>query len=384
MRYPDVYSEDETLDRALDGMPIARFGDGELSLALGGDCIFQDRNAVLSRELRKMLQRPRHNLLICIPNIEAPTKRSWKKYGEQRFRGLYTDGPYGSAFITRPDSAPWIDRPDYWEKMRGLWRGKDVVLVKGTEVSLRESQLDDARSVRVVTGPGKNAFTDIDRIDWEIGTPTGPVILCLGPTATILAWRLSRRNVRGIDLGHVGLYMRHVGAYAIKPEDLASPAYVEQLRDLHARQKWGHHGASHAPEILAFAHSQGMQTVLDYGCGEGTLARAVPTLKVQTYDPGVPHKDGIAKPADLIVATDVLEHVEPDKLNAVLRHIWLLAGKGAFLSISCQPARELLPDGRNAHLSIHTPECWLEKLETYGWGLYRFDYHKGLRAWLTK
>lgn len=384
MPYPRVLSEDETLDRALAGDSIARYGDGELSLALGGSCVFQKPNPVLARELVKILTRPRPNLLVCIPNIEAPTKKSWRKYGEDRFRSLYNDGPYGSAFITRPDSAPWIDRPDYWEKLSRLWIGKDVTLVQGTQVSLREAQLQGAASVRVVRGPGEDAFTEIDRIDEEIGTPPGPVLLCLGPTATILAWRLSRRNVHGVDLGHIGLYMRHAGAYAIKLGDLASPAYVAQLRALHAREKWGEHGASHGPNVLAFAKEIGAVNVLDYGCGQATLARACPGLKVQAYDPGVAHKEGIAKPADLIVATDVLEHVEPDKLDNVLRHIWLLAGRGAYLAISCEPARETLPDGRNAHLMIRPPEWWLEKLESFGWGLHKSDRKKGLRVWLTK
>lgn len=387
--YPKVLTEDQTLDRALAGMCVARYGDGELNLALGGACIFQKPNNVLAAELKKILVRPRKNLLVCIPNIEAPTKASWKRYGEARYRGLYTDGPYGSAFISRPDSATWIDTPEYWAKLSLLWQGKHVTLVKGTDASIRPEQLD-AASVRIIHGPGEDAFAEIDRIDREIGSPRGPVLLCLGPTATVLAHRLSLRKVQGLDLGHVGRYMRHRGAYAIKPADLASAHYRDQIRQLHARGGWGGHGASHADQVLAFAAELGAKTVLDYGCGQATLQKAVhPALKVQNYDPGVPKRAALPKPEDLVVATDVLEHIEPEALDAVLRHISLLAGKGAFLVISCQPARETLPDGRNAHLSVHDETWWWQRFQTAvsagDWSFVKVvAFSKGIRVWLTK
>lgn len=388
MSYPRVLSEDETLDRALAGDCLARYGDGELSLALGGDCIFQKRNAVLANELRKILVRPRPNLLVCIPNCAAPTKKAWAKYADANYTRLYAaDQTYGSAFISRPDSAPWIDRPDYWEKLAGLWRGKHVTLVRGTDVSLRAETLD-AASVRIIHGPGEDAWTEIDRIDDDIGTPGGPVLLCLGPAATVLAWRLSRRGVHALDLGHVGLYLRHTGAYAIKPDDLTSAAYREQLRLLHARETWGEHGATHAAAVVACAHHLSAGSLLDYGCGRATLGKAVHTLdkniKVQIYDPGVAHRDGPPKPADLIVATDVLEHCEPDKLDAVLRHIFLLTVKGAYFTISCEPARETLPDGRNAHLIVESPAWWLGKISELPWTVVSHDTKKGVRVWLKK
>lgn len=383
--YPPVLTEDATLDAALSGKCIARYGDGELNLALGGDCVFQRRNAVLASELKKILVRPRPNLLVCIPNCAAPTKRAWRRYTEARYTDLYANLQYGSAFISRPDSAPWIDRADYWDRLKALWIGKDVTLVAGSTVSLTPDDLAGAKSVRVVVGPAEDAWEHVDVIDAAIGTPPGPVILCLGPTATVLAWRLSKRNVHAIDLGHVGLYLRHVGAYAQPPEAFATPGYVEQLRLLHHHQAWGHHGASHAPMVRAFMDKIGAKTVLDYGCGQATLQAALKPVKVQLYDPGVVHRDGLPKPADLIVCTDVLEHVEPECLEAVLRHIFLLADKGAYLSISCQRARETLPDGRNAHLIVQPPEWWMHRVfNSAPWDIDHVEKVKGIRIWLKK
>jgi len=387
MMYPKVLTEHLTLNTALRGFCIARYGDGEINLARGGDCIFQRRNPVLASELRKILVRPRPNLLVCIPNCMAPTKKSWGHYARRPITDLYDHSlTYGSAFISRPDSAPWIDEPKYWENLKRLWVGQDVTLVRGTDVSLTECDLEGCRSLRVIRGPSEDAWDAVDNIDAAIGSPTGVVILCLGPTATVLAWRLSKRKVHAIDLGHVGLYLRHVGAYAQPPEAFASAKYVQLLRDprIRDRPNWASHGASHAPMVKAFMQEIGAKTVLDYGCGQGTLQSALKPIKVQLYDPGVVHRDGLPKPADLIVATDVLEHVEPEKLDNVLRHIFLLADKGAYLSISCTPARETLPDDRNAHLIVQPPEWWIDRLSKIGWASIRSDLVKGVRVWLTK
>jgi hypothetical protein len=39
--YPTVLSEDETIDLALKGHSLARYGDGEMSIMLGGNCVSQ-------------------------------------------------------------------------------------------------------------------------------------------------------------------------------------------------------------------------------------------------------------------------------------------------------------------------------------------------------
>jgi hypothetical protein len=102
------------------------------------------------------------------------------------------------------------------------------------------------------------------------------------------------------------------------------------------------------------------------------------------YDPGIPGKDHLPKPADLVVCTDVLEHIEPELLDGVLRHLYLLAGRGAYLVIATRLARELLPDGRNAHLIVQEPPWWLAKLKAQGWRKLRHEQRKGLCVWLEK
>lgn len=212
MNYPEVLSEDETLDRALNGESLARYGDGELRLCLHGISRSQRPCEELRRELRELLRVP-CSALICIPNAKTTTRgAAWQRYTEAQYVTLYELPVYGSAFISRPDSAPWIKRDDYWDKVRRLWRGKDVTLVwedkPSADLSLTPDMMDDAASLREVRGPAQDAYFEIDRIEDEIGTPTGTVLLCLGAAATILAARLAQKGVHAVDVGHVGTFMR--------------------------------------------------------------------------------------------------------------------------------------------------------------------------------
>lgn len=390
MQYPEVLSEDATLDAALAGRSLARYGDGELRIILGGNAPAQLYDKALAREMAAILAERDGPALACIPNVKATRgakRENWAGYAADKFAGLYTGGPYGSSFITRPDSAPWIDRPDYWAKVRALWDGKDVTLVLGTERSLRPTGLEGAHAVREVWAPRRDAWAEVDRIEEEIGTPAGPVLICLGPTATVLAARLARKGVHGLDLGHLGMFMRHAGSYALDLDALISPAYRDQLLAMRQRQRWGADGAKHAEVVDAYAAEVAAETVLDYGCGERQLEAALKgRRRIQGYDPGIPGRDGQPKPCDLVVCTDVLEHVEPEKLDAVLAHMFRVAGKAAYVVIATRPAKAILPDGRNAHLIVESGDWWRGQLARAGWTIVRDEEKPGreVRLWLRK
>jgi 2-polyprenyl-3-methyl-5-hydroxy-6-metoxy-1,4-benzoquinol methylase len=168
---------------------------------------------------------------------------------------------------------------------------------------------------------------------------------------------------------------------------LLSEYYRGQLRALH-EGKWGDEGHTWAGAIAVFASYIGAATVLDYGCGKGTLAPALrerPRFfsgrSVAEYDPAIPGKEALPGPADLVVTTDVLEHVEPESLNAVLTHIRGLSNKGVFHVISCRHAAAKLADGRNAHLIVESPQWWVKKLAAY-WP--RFEAEGGARELIFK
>jgi hypothetical protein len=103
----------------------------------------------------------------------------------------------------------------------------------------------------------------------------------------------------------------------------------------------------------------GLTDVLDYGCGKGNLGIG------RKYDPAIPEYAKDPDPADLVVCTDVLEHIEPECLEDVLKHIQSKCRKKAFFVISTRPAKKILPDGRNAHLIIQPSGWWVSTLSRY-------------------
>lgn len=208
--YPVVYNEEQTLGYALGGMSLARFGDGELRIVNCGRAKSQCYVPGLAKELAKLLHKRRDDVLTCIPNLISATPKMWfwHKYLEPKYVKHYTAGPYGSTWITRADDAPWIDTPQYWLEISKLWTGKDITLVRGDDRSLTPTLLAGAGNIREVMGPSTDAYASVDRIEEEIGVPSGPVILCLGATATVLASRLARKGVHALDLGHLGMFMK--------------------------------------------------------------------------------------------------------------------------------------------------------------------------------
>lgn len=206
--YPTVLGERETLDLVLAGRSLARYGDGEFHLCAGQPAKAQ----AFAPRLRDRLQMglaTSGDCLIGIPNIRSKTPKSvfWQAQAPRALRFLVSGREYVSSFITRPDSAPWIHTADYWGALELLWQDRDVTLVHGGRHGLTASDLSSATVVHDIVAPERDAWADYDGLLKAIGTPAR-ALLCLGPTATVLAVDLSARGVHAIDLGHVGLFLR--------------------------------------------------------------------------------------------------------------------------------------------------------------------------------
>lgn len=222
MSYPSVLGERETLDLVLSGRSLARYGDGELNLCLGRGIPCQTFDAALAGRLTGILKHA-EGCLVGIPNLESATPKApfWRRY---RATGLYADRPYVSAFVTRPDSAPWIDTPDYWRAVESLWLGQDVTLVRGGARSLTAVDLRGAACVTEIIAPREHAWQGYADLLARIGRPKR-ALLCLGPTATVLAVDLCAHGVHAIDLGHIGMFLkkhRHGQPMVVTAEDKAA------------------------------------------------------------------------------------------------------------------------------------------------------------------
>jgi hypothetical protein len=150
---------------------------------------------------------------------------------------------------------------------------------------------------------------------------------------------------------------------AEKQPELITPYYVEQNTELHKlRPDYGANGHRHAPQIRELAEAMAAESILDYGCGKATLSDALTGFNVRNYDPALPEYAGIPEPADLVVCGDVLEHIEPECLFAVLDDLARVTKKVLFANIATRAASKSLPDGRNAHLIQQGLQFWLPAL----------------------
>lgn len=149
-----------------------------------------------------------------------------------------------------------------------------------------------------------------------------------------------------------------------KPE-VISVAYRDLNKQLHKENiAYGVGGWKHSKVVLELAKKLDTTSILDYGCGKGYLAKEIP-FPIWEYDPAIPGKDGSPRTADLVVCTDVLEHIEPDKILAVLDDLKRVTKKVGYFTIHTGPAQKTLPDGRNTHLIQQKKQWWKNRLKAF-------------------
>jgi hypothetical protein len=144
-----------------------------------------------------------------------------------------------------------------------------------------------------------------------------------------------------------------------KPE-LISEEYRKLNADLHtSNAAYGIGGSKHVDTVKKLAESCKPRSVLDYGSGKGYLAKAL-DFPIWEYDPAIPGKDESPRPADLVVCTDVLEHIEPTKLIFVLDDLRRCTKQVGYFVIHTGPAMKKYTNGQNTHL-IQQGRAWWEK-----------------------
>lgn len=145
-----------------------------------------------------------------------------------------------------------------------------------------------------------------------------------------------------------------------------SAEYLALQKELHRNPNYGVASIGYAPLVKQILEVSQAKSLSDYGAGKQNLKKALHGLgkrdfEYHPYDPAFPDY-GAAQPADLVCCIDVLEHIEPDFLDAVLVDLRAITRKLGFFSVATGPAAKFLSDGRNAHLIQKPSSWWLPKL----------------------
>lgn len=365
---------------------VSRFGDGELRVAIGSSCKVQERDHKLAKKLKFILQCDEKNLLVCIPRIAGRSdlwrsnyKKAnfWSRFERPIFKNLLKPKKkYYSSFITRVDNAPHIDCEAFWNLWKEVWKGRDVVLLRGNR-RFRENKelMSTAKSFEIIDGVGlptsSGQIYDVILNRLLKVSKDKLILLCLGPAATALAYDLHKVGYQAIDIGALEMFYRR-GKF--KKTELISKELINQYKILGDTTKgYGGSGYKWSSTVLYLADIFGVKNILDYGSGQGTLKKTLMAekakdriLNIFEYDPAA--KDNRSKkpdhPYEMITCTDVLEHIEPERLDNVLDHLNYLVSKIGFFVIALNSANKSLPDGRNTHFIVKPAEWWIERIKS--------------------
>lgn len=223
---PKVIKLEQTLKKIRDNkMSVSRFGDGELKWMLNEDSYaFQHGSEELSSRLKEViLEKDVPNLAICIPDVfnglgyyTPKNKDAWIELISRYYKVWRPYLKKQDFFYDANLSRLYIDRRDksqtayYFELLKNIWRNRKVVIVEGqsTRFGVGNDLLADTESIQRILGPKKNAFDYYDAIMTTIKEQVDSetlILIALGPTATVLAYDLTKLGYQAIDIGHADL-----------------------------------------------------------------------------------------------------------------------------------------------------------------------------------
>lgn len=128
---------------------------------------------------------------------------------------------------------------------------------------------------------------------------------------------------------------------------------------------------NHVASIRRLLTDTDSHTMLDFGCGRGEAYKSphklykhlgLPRHAVTLYDPAFMPTATLPKGQfDLVVCSDVLEHIPEHEVDEFVARLFSYAKKAVWASVCCRPAKKCFPDGRNLHVTVQPFEWWEEK-----------------------
>ena len=228
-----IVSTDNTLNEIIKyNRSISRFSDGEFCIIYGNGIRFQEYNKTLSKRLLEIIKNNKEkNLLVGINFAYDKRKLDLYRESSKKFWSFFMQHnkfkllkilnkkiKYYSGDITRfyhvfKDKS---NVPRYIKKLKKIWEGRDILIVEGekSRIGIGNDLLNNVKSIKRIVCPAKHAFRVYNKIlnaVLKIGKDN-LILIALGPTASVLAYDLSKVGYQAIDFGHADieyeLYLR--------------------------------------------------------------------------------------------------------------------------------------------------------------------------------
>lgn len=123
------------------------------------------------------------------------------------------------------------------------------------------------------------------------------------------------------------------------------------------------------------------KSVLDFGCGKAVVYNRPLIINnkkyqklidywgcenITLYDPAVNiYSRYPTSKADMVICTDVLEHIDPYNIDTFIENLFALTNKVLFIVVATVPASKVFEDGTNIHLTIKTENQWNNLFEKF-------------------
>ena len=203
---------------------MSRFGDGEFAIMAGAHNGFQKEDNKLAQRLTDALNNPSPGCLNCIwytfrdsRYLTLVSKDTYYGFVLTYFNKnvrpflnlntLYGDSLFSRFYMSHKDKSE-ATISQYVQLLKSLWHNRDILIVEGlySQTGKGNDLYDNAKSLRRILCPNKNAFDKYDEILAAVkhhAKKDDLILLCLGMSATVMAHDLSRIGLQTIDLGHV-------------------------------------------------------------------------------------------------------------------------------------------------------------------------------------
>ena len=222
---PIIRPSEELLEKIIkERKSLCRFGDGELELMRGkARPWFQEVNEELAKRLKEVFYTEREEVLIAVSNnfgsLDCYTQSAADEIRAYLFVGntrmevmelLGTEREYYDAYVSRP-YLMYKDKGHakrIFSLLKALWNERDVLLVEGEHVrtGVGNDLFQNVAGLRRILCPPANAFDKYEQVLQCVKDNVHSedlVLLCLGPTATVLAYDVSQFGIQAIDLGQI-------------------------------------------------------------------------------------------------------------------------------------------------------------------------------------
>jgi hypothetical protein len=143
---------------------------------------------------------------------------------------------------------------------------------------------------------------------------------------------------------------------------------IKEYEHFHAADIYGF-GGRHFSFILPHILALKPTSLIDYGAGRSNIAQNISEKaginEIVSFDPAVPVRAiRPQKVFDLLISLDMLEHVPEEEMDGVLSEMASMANDFLHV-IDTRPAKAILSDGRNAHVSQHAEDWWHARLKRF-------------------